>query len=81
MAGSPAVFTADLQPPLVYAASDAQRTARALGPEQLIFGLDFPYNLEENTLKGIAAIDALGLSSAQRDMILGGNLRQVLKLS
>ena len=51
-----------------------------VGVEQLIFGLDFPYNLEENTMTGIKAINELGLSEAQRAMILGGNLRQVLKL-
>jgi len=52
-----------------------------VGPEQLIFGLDFPYNLEENTMTALAAIDALGLTSAQREMILGGNLRHVLELN
>jgi len=49
-----------------------------VGAEQLIFGLDFPYNLEENTKMGINAIEALGLSEAQRAMIFGGNLRELI---
>ena len=51
------------------------------GPEQLIFGLDFPYNLEENTLIGLRTIDSLDLTEAQRAMILGGNLREALGLT
>jgi len=52
-----------------------------VGAEQLIFGLDFPYNLELNTQAGLRTIQELGLSEAQRAMILGGNLREVLKLN
>ena len=40
--------------------------------------LDFPYNLEENTKMGINAIESLGLSEAQRAMIFGGNLRELI---
>lgn len=49
-----------------------------VGAEQLIFGLDFPYNLEDNTKMGLQAIAELGLSEAQREMILGGNLRALI---
>jgi predicted TIM-barrel fold metal-dependent hydrolase len=49
-----------------------------VGAEQLIFGLDFPYNLEENTKMGLQAISELGLSETQREMILGGNLRELI---
>ena len=51
------------------------------GPEQLIFGLDSPYNLEENTLIGLRTIDNLGLTEHQRGLILGGNLREALGLT
>jgi uncharacterized protein len=50
-------------------------------PDQLIFGLDFPYNLEENVKMGIRAIKELGLPEADTQKILGGNLRQALQLS
>jgi predicted TIM-barrel fold metal-dependent hydrolase len=51
-----------------------------VGPEQLIFGLDFPYNLEENTRMGIRAIEELELTEMGRAAILGENLRKVLRL-
>jgi predicted TIM-barrel fold metal-dependent hydrolase len=50
-----------------------------VGAEQLIFGLDFPYNQEENTKMGLQAIEELPLSDAQREMILGGNLRELIR--
>ncbi len=50
------------------------------GVEQLIFGLDFPYNLEEATKLGLQTIRALGLTAAEEAMILGGNLREALGL-
>ena len=49
-----------------------------VGAEQLIFGLDFPYNLEENTQLALRTIDELGLDNRQRQLILGGNLREAL---
>ena len=49
-----------------------------VGAEQLIFGLDFPYNLEENTKMGLQAIQELPLSEQQRAMILGENLRELI---
>jgi predicted TIM-barrel fold metal-dependent hydrolase len=49
-----------------------------VGAEQLIFGLDFPYNLEENTKMGLKALGELGLSEEQKERILGGNLRDAL---
>ena len=48
------------------------------GPEQLIFGLDFPYNLEENTKLGIERIMALDLPEEKKALILGNNLREAL---
>ena len=50
------------------------------GVDQLIFGLDFPYNLEEATNLGLQTIRALGLTEAEQAIILGGNLRDALRL-
>ncbi|MGE5530228.1 MAG: amidohydrolase family protein [Patescibacteria group bacterium] len=51
------------------------------GAEQVIFGLDFPYNLEEETMAGIDCVqNKLGLTRDQAELILGGNLRRVLGL-
>jgi predicted TIM-barrel fold metal-dependent hydrolase len=79
--GLASVFTASYNRQWYMSPERMTELVAQVGAEQLIFGLDFPYNLEENTLTALAAIDALGLSSAQREMILGGNLRQVLKLN
>jgi predicted TIM-barrel fold metal-dependent hydrolase len=49
-----------------------------VGAEQFIFGLDFPYNLEENTLMGLQTLRGLGLRQEQLSLILGGNLREAL---
>jgi len=51
-----------------------------VGAGQIIFGLDFPYNLEENTKIALRAIEELGLSGEQRQQILGGNLCEALAM-
>ena len=51
------------------------------GAAQLIFGLDFPYNLEDNTKLGLQALRDLGLPPDDLALILGGNLRRELGLS
>jgi predicted TIM-barrel fold metal-dependent hydrolase len=51
-----------------------------VGAEQLIFGLDFPYNLESNTRIALDTLFNLGLTQEQLAQILGGNLRQALGL-
>jgi predicted TIM-barrel fold metal-dependent hydrolase len=48
------------------------------GAQQLIFGLDFPYNLEENTKLGLETLRGLGLPPEDLALILGGNLRREL---
>ena len=52
-----------------------------VGAELLIFGLDFPYNLEEDTKIGIETIRALPISEEKKAMILGGNLRRELGIN
>jgi len=50
------------------------------GAKQFIFGLDFPYNLEDRTRVALKTIGELELSAADRALILGGNLRRELGL-
>jgi uncharacterized protein len=45
---------------------------------QCLFGLDFPYNLERETRIGLDTINAMPITSEQRALILGGNLRREL---
>lgn len=52
-----------------------------VGAGQMIFGLDFPYNLENETKTGIAAIGDLGLSAEDEARIFGGNLMRVLGIT
>jgi predicted TIM-barrel fold metal-dependent hydrolase len=54
----------------------AQATA-----DQFIFGLDFPYNLEENTKLALRTLRELGLPPDQLAKILGGNLRDALGMA
>ena len=42
---------------------------------------DFPYNTEEATRIGLRTIDELGLSEADKSLVLGGNLRRELGLN
>ena len=50
------------------------------GAAQLIFGLDFPYNLEDNTKLALRTLRDLGLPEQDLELILGGNLRRELGL-
>ncbi|HEX8913143.1 MAG TPA: amidohydrolase family protein [Humisphaera sp.] len=49
-------------------------------PDQLIFGLDFPYNLEANTKLALQTLHSLGLPEKALAKILGGNLAEALGL-
>jgi predicted TIM-barrel fold metal-dependent hydrolase len=51
-----------------------------VGAELFIFGLDFPYNQEEDTRLGMEVIRNLPITEEQKGMILGGNLRRELSL-
>ncbi len=52
-----------------------------VGADQLIFGLDFPYNLERETRMGIETLKKLGLPEPDLAKILGGNLRRELNVA
>jgi predicted TIM-barrel fold metal-dependent hydrolase len=53
--------------------------AAQVGVNQLIFGLDFPFNVEEATKTGLDTIRSL-FSEPEQQKILGGNLRRELGL-
>jgi len=48
---------------------------------KLIFGLDFPYNREQETLIALGALQSLPLTEEEYGLIVGGNLRRVLGLA
>lgn len=51
------------------------------GVGQLIFGLDFPYNLEDQIETALNTIRGLNLSEEDQSKILGGNLRGALGIA
>lgn len=51
---------------------------RCVGAERLIFGLDFPWNPPESTLRDLEIIRNLSLGEADLEKILGGNLLTLL---
>ncbi|MEO6436248.1 MAG: amidohydrolase family protein [Tepidisphaeraceae bacterium] len=55
-----------------------QELLMQVGPQQLIFGLDFPYNLEEQIELALETIEEQIPDKTARAMVLGGNLRQEL---
>jgi predicted TIM-barrel fold metal-dependent hydrolase len=79
-AGLVSVFTPD-QLRFWYMNDERMRELFAqVGARQVIFGLDFPYNLEANTKHALQRIDDLELSEPDKALVLGGNLRRELKL-
>lgn len=57
-----------------------EELVKQVGVDQLIFGLDFPFNLERETKIGLETIASLGLTDAEVDKILGGNLLRALRI-
>ncbi len=51
-----------------------------IGAEQLIYGLDFPYNQLSQVQKDLEIIRGLGWPTGEVDALLGGNLRRLLAL-
>ena len=58
-----------------------QELLKQVGPEYLIFGMDFPYNLEANIQYALKRLEQEVSDEKQRAMILGGNLRRELGLT
>lgn len=51
-----------------------------LGADQLIYGLDFPWNQEEHIKQDFAIFDRMDISLEDRKKIFGGNLCRLLSL-
>ncbi|HYO09468.1 MAG TPA: amidohydrolase family protein [Tepidisphaeraceae bacterium] len=51
-----------------------------VGPDLLIFGLDFPYNLERQTMIALRTLEEIIPDERDRALVLGGNLRRELGL-
>lgn len=76
-AGLASVFTQDRNRFWYLGDERLKELAAQVGARQLIFGLDFPYNLEESTNIGLSTIRRL-FNEEQQAAILGGNLRREL---
>lgn len=79
-AGLASVFTPDHNRFWYLSNERLKELAAQVGVQQLIFGLDFPYNLEKETNVALSTIRAL-FSPPEQELILGGNLRRELGLS
>ncbi len=79
-AGLASIFSQDTLPFWFMSPDRLRELIRQAGINQLIFGLDFPYNDVAATLRGIETIVALDLSNADTAKILGGNLQRELDI-
>lgn len=79
-AGLASVFTADHNRFWYLSNDRIKELAAQVGVRQLIFGLDFPYNLEAQTQLGLNTIRSL-FTPAEQEQILGGNLRRELAMT
>jgi len=50
---------------------------RLLGPERFVFGADYPWNGIAANLEALEVLDGFGLSSADRVLVLSGNLERL----
>jgi uncharacterized protein len=78
-AGLASVFTPNHNRFWYLSADKLKELAAQVGVSQMIFGLDFPYNLETETKMGLETIRAL-FNESDQAQILGGNLRRELNL-
>jgi hypothetical protein len=78
-AGLASVFTQDHNRFWYLGNQRLKELAAQVGVRQLIFGLDFPYNMEDATRLGLETIRAL-FTPAEQELILGGNLRRELMI-
>jgi predicted TIM-barrel fold metal-dependent hydrolase len=77
-AGLTSIFTRDYLPFWYMPHERFEELERQVGVELLIFGLDFPYNLEENTKTALRTIEEWIPIESKRSLVLGGNLRREL---
>jgi predicted TIM-barrel fold metal-dependent hydrolase len=76
--GLTSVFTTDTSRYWYLSHDKLQELVYQAGAKQLIFGLDFPYNLERETKIAIEAVRNLNLTDEEYDLVMGGNLRRLL---
>jgi uncharacterized protein len=76
--GLTSIFTPDYNRMWYMSRDRLMETILQAGAEQLIFGLDFPYNLEDNTKLALKTLGELGLPKSDLALILGGNIRREL---
>jgi predicted TIM-barrel fold metal-dependent hydrolase len=79
-AGLASVFTQERNRFWYLSNERLKELAAQVGVRQLIFGLDFPYNTEPETMKGLETIRSL-FTPAEQEQILGDNLRRELGLA
>jgi uncharacterized protein len=80
-AGMTSIYSPDTLPFWFMSKERMLELIRQTSVNQLIFGLDFPYNDIAATNRGIETIRALELSAADTAKIFGGNLRRVLGIT
>jgi predicted TIM-barrel fold metal-dependent hydrolase len=76
--GLTSIFTRDTNRPWDLAPDKLLEALAQAGPDQLIFGLDFPYNLEPETTLALNTLRSLDLPAADLQKILGQNLRDLM---
>lgn len=74
--GLTSVFVRDYLPFWYLSRERFDELLRQVGPERLIFGLDFPYNLEANTKLALRTLEEWLPDEKTRSLILGENLRR-----
>lgn len=80
-AGLTSVFTQDVNRAWYLAPDRLHELLAQAGSQMAIFGLDFPYNREQQTKTALKALRELGLAAGDLSNILGGTLRRVLGLA
>lgn len=78
--GLTSVFVRDYLPFWYMSRERLDELLRQVGAGLLIFGLDFPYNLEDNIRIALRTIEEAVPNESDRALILGGNLRRELGL-
>ncbi len=52
-----------------------------VGPERMIYGCDWPWNPEEHIARDIEWVQSWDITDAEKQLILGGNLKRILRCS